>query len=198
MFVSHKHRFVYMAPGKTGTTSMQAALHKAGTKPSMWRFMTPIPDTWEEVVSKHICHLPEEIKDYYVFATVRNPFKRQISRYLHGQKNRKPSQKEFEKFHFSTTNHRSCYHLLHQQKGYVPPKGFVNYKINKFLKLETLEKDFNSLPFIDKKIEFPHKNKNPISLNLKFTPEMVDHLTTTWQEDFEFFGYSKFYEVPLI
>jgi len=198
MFVSHKHRFVYMAPGKTGTTSMQAALSKAGAKPFMWKFTTPIPDTWEEIVAKHICHLPEEVKDYYVFATVRDPFKRQISRYLHGQRNRNPSQEEFEKFHFSTTNRRSCYHLLHLQKEYVPPKGFVNYKINKFLKLETLEKDFNSLPFIDKKIKFPHKNKNQISLDLNFTPEMVDHLTTTWQEDFEFFGYSKYYGIPLI
>ena len=69
-----------MSPGKTGTTSTNRALNLAGGKFSVWgrekgewKYREPFEKGIKITSMKHKCHLPEELADYYVFASIRNP-----------------------------------------------------------------------------------------------------------------------------
>lgn len=79
MLFSHKHKFVYMAPPKTGTTTITRVLNQSFDA-QLWDFtetclVRTTKDTniqgkeWKW--PRHIIHLPEEIKDYFVFATMK-------------------------------------------------------------------------------------------------------------------------------
>ena len=209
MIVSHKYRFVYMPPGKTGTQSIHSALNLDkinaeafvwGIDEGSWKYQEPF--NGEHIIKeKHKCHLPEELEEYYIFASVRHPCARQISRYLHGKNKSKacPSQKEFEVFNSSPSTHkRSCYRLLHLNDDYVPPKGCIPFHISHFIKIETIDKDFCDLPFVTHKIKLPHNNKSYFpEVKLHFTTEMTKHLWDV-SEDFEFFNYDKQFNITLI
>lgn len=205
MIVSHKYRFVYMPPGKTGTQSIVAALNKIGAEPFVWGKEEGIWEHQEpldgEKIEKHKCHLPKTLEGYYVFASVRDPCTRQISRYLHGRRGHRthPSQKEFEVFNCRpNTSARSCHRLLHLNDDYVPPKGCVPFHISHFIKMETIDKDFHNLPFVTQKVTFPHKNKCWFpDAKLFFTLKMTKHLWIA-SEDFEFFGYDKHFDLTLL
>lgn len=182
-----------MSPPKTGTTSIRKALELIGGEPFVWEdWHYPAPT----IGQKHICHLPQELADYYVFATVRNPYTRHISRHLDNRlKHCDPSQKEFEEYTFGKkTNFRlSCCGWLNLYSRYKPPTGCVPFTISRFLKMETLDEDFHQLPFVDARIDFPHENtcKYPEAKSaLYFTDSMRAHLFKVWRKDFETFGYS--------
>lgn len=208
MIVSHKYRFVYMPPGKTGTQSISTALKKIGAETfvwgiegcTTWEYQEPFDGEYIKT-EKHKCHFPEELEGYYVFASVRNPYARQISRYLHGKRNGQtpPSQEGFEAFNCRpNTRTRSCYRLLHLNDDYVPPKGCIPFKIDHFIKTETAAEDFHKLPFVTQKINFPHTNKCWFpDTKLHFTPKMAKYLWST-SEDFEFFNYNKQFDITLL
>lgn len=209
MFFSHKYRCVYMSPAKTGTSSMNRAFNLIGGKflvwgqeVEEWKYREPFEKGIYIKTLKHRCHLPEELADYYVFASIREPYARQISRYLHVKRRSKtaPSQEEFETYTFEKkTPRRSCYDLLHLYDGYEPPKGCVPFKISRFIKMETISEDFHNLPFVTQTIPFPHKNKCEFpNVKLHFTNKMIKHLQEVWAEDFEVFGYSKFLDITLL
>ena len=205
-----------MSPPKTGTTSIRRALEIIGAEPfiwgeeeGIWESHNPTADTHYfdphgHGSLKHRCHLPKELASYYVFASVRNPYTRQISRHLQEKWDRQfhcqnedvdkilPSQLEFEKFTFGTRTSPqfSCSGWLNLYPDHRPPKGCVPFNISRFVKLETISQDFNSLPFVPEKIEFPHKNtcKYP-GVSLHFTTRMSKHLFDTMKADFENFNY---------
>lgn len=190
MFVSHKLRCVYMPPPRTGTTSIFHALEAIGGQPFVWR-----SDTWpfcEQNGLKHICHLPKELENYYVFASVRNPYTRQISRFLENwSQDREPTQNDFVKYTFGekTSQKLSCCGWLNLLPDYIPPPTCVSFKIHHFVRLENIEEDFHALPFVDKRIAFPCKNKCKHEVRLKYDDQMQQHLFRVMKCDFEVFGY---------
>ncbi len=208
MIISHKYQCVYMSPGKTGTNSIEKGLKIIGGDPFVWgkekgkwKYREPF-DEDNIITMRHRCHLPEELKDYYVFASIRNPYERQMSRYLHGKRSKitPPSQKEFESFTFTKkTSRRGCYHLLRLYDDYEPPFGCVTYKISHFIRMETASEDFHNLPFVKQKIQFPHVNRSKFpEVKLYFTLKMAKHLWDVWAEEFEVFGYDKHFDLILL
>ena len=202
MIVSQRYKCVYMPPGKTGSTSVRTALEMMGGDPIIWGHSKYGKGTkWkhnEEGDITHSCHLPEEFSDYYIFGSVRNPYTRHISRYLHvvTTENRPPTQYDFELFVKEEIEKcKSCYEILNLREDYIPPTGCAPFKIHALIRTETLGEDFNRLPFVKKQMDFPHRYQNP-NPGLFFTKETAQILQKYHIKDFETFGYSK--ESPLI
>jgi hypothetical protein len=186
-----------MPPGKTGTVSVRAALKEMGGDPIQW-------DKWQHHENGdmlHSCHLPEELKGYYVFASVRNPYTRMISTYKHvvaadHHLTQQPTQEGFKDF-LHNEYFKSMWDLLGLSEDYTSPPGCVPFKIDSVIKMETLAQDFNNLPFVKEKLEFPHEHKNwfPHSC-ITYTPTTAQIVYERYIKDFETFEYPK--EHPLI
>lgn len=198
MIVSHRFRCVYMAVPKTGTTSVRSALEMIGGEPFVWgdeagEWQFDTSHLPQRSALKHICALPKELSGYSIIASVRNPYDRQISRYLEGIKNRHdPTQKHFEEYTLgSRTNFGvSCSGWLAPRHS--PPAGCIRYKVDHLLKMETIGEDFNRLPFVHDSVDFPCENIRETSGNdLCFTPKMQRRLAQVWKRDFEEFNYEE-------
>ena len=176
-----------MSPPKTGTTSIRLALEMLGAEPFIWNFK-------EEVGLKHICHMPKELEGYYIFASVRHPYSRQISRFIENwPRPTPPSQEDLRKYTFGpkTNPKLSCSGWLNLMKGYEPPEGCVRFEINHVIKLEKIQEDFNSMPFvIDKNLDLPRVNSCKFKKHeIYLDEEMKHHVRNVMKDDFNNFGY---------
>jgi len=194
MLYSTKHRFVYMPPPKTGTTTISSILFEE-YEVDYWDFKDTVPvrleitDPKGYVWPRHIIHLPEELQDYFVFATIRNPYRHTLSQYWNQcfVKKKKVSMAGFHKY-LSAPRLQSFYHLLHRNEDYKPPKGCVHFEIHKYLDTERLTEGFNELPFVQTPVRLQHL-KASIKDNLCYTEEMAQLVLEKRRCDFDFFGY---------
>lgn len=69
MIVSRKCRFVYVAPPRTGSTS----LHTWLSQPAL----CDVP--WDREANQHDCDVPADAREYFTFASVRHPVARALS-----------------------------------------------------------------------------------------------------------------------
>ena len=76
--ISHKYKFVYIHIPKTGGTSLYRLKEGGGYLNDV------LPDTDVIKSHKNILYAKEYLDDYFVWATLRNPFDRFISIYLRG------------------------------------------------------------------------------------------------------------------
>lgn len=195
MIYSHKYKFVYLAPIKTGSTTLEHAL-KENFEACLWDFTglleireshnDPLPKIWP----RHIMHIPESIKDYFVFASIRNPFKHTLSQYLNRAwvKKLPTSTEDFENY---SKNHTlmTFYNCLNIKEEYVPPPGCFKFKINQYLNIDKNPEDsFNDLPFVDTPIKLL-KLKKTHNHNVKFTSRSVNYIIEKRKIDFEFFNF---------
>ncbi len=187
MIVSHKHKFAYMAPPKTGTTSMEDHLttHYEGVK---WEYQeTPRANGG---IDRHGMGLKEEWSDYFVFATVRNPYTHELSKWDY-----------FRRMCWAQHILKECeslYVILKQHEEYEPPPNCVKFKLNAYVRMEHMQKDFEKLPFA-KKIKIKHLNKYSLAKPFNrtktkpyptYTEETIEIIKTKRKMDFETFGYS--------
>ena len=187
MIVSHEHRFAYMAPPKTGTTSM-ADLLMAHYEGVLWEYQeTPRENGAFDL---HGMGLREEWSDYFVFATVRNPYTHEVSKwdYLYGRRTG-----SFEQ-HIKNHCEALCVTL-----GQDPPPGCVRFKIDAYVRMEHMQEDFEKLPFARKETKIEHLNKysllkplnrSPTRPYQPYTEEMVEIIKIKREIDFDTFGYS--------
>jgi len=180
MLRSHKHRFIYFAPRKTGSTSIHTTLNK--------HF-----DDLEQVnMNRHQMILPKSCRSYVTFMSVRNPYSRFLSLYnffydkpVHAGCHYDSIQKRAELLGGDEEwRYKSMYDELHTS----PERGCVPMRVDYVVHLETLEKDFNQLPFITDKISMPHMtiSKKRASVLSSKVARMVREF---YAKDFEFFGY---------
>lgn len=198
MYVSHTHKFVYMAPKKTGSTSMRTLLEQEYDA-VLWRKYQfrhlepdPISPDWrsEGPDFKHVCHLPEELADYFIFATVRNPFALEISRFMHDVRH-KYIEEDFAAFINQLVGAQELPTLirkLHQNAEYVPPPGCVKFSLHSVVRLEYLKEDFSKLPFRKQVFHFEHLHKSHGERPV-YTAELARIVREEFREDFERFGY---------
>jgi len=200
MFISYKHRFIYMPPPKTGTTTICHVLHKHFDADAFhnWKFprgrrhyrnKQAIPD-------KHLIHVPEEFKDYFIFASIRNPFSILPARFALGKNlqsaDARGSFPDFLKAVLPKMEY-SLFYQLRRHDTYKPPQGCVPFGINAYIRLESIQEDFDKLPFVKgQTIKLPHlQTRNPPSRRPLFSQELVDLVLEHRAIDFEYFDYPK-------
>jgi hypothetical protein len=148
---------------------------------------------WPKCAPQHVCHLPEQFKDYTIISSIRNPFTHELSRFTHGNPNypRHPMDMKHFKGWINRKWMETFHSKLNMSDNYNPPIECVKYSVDYLIRLESIEEDFNNLPFIKEKIEIPHRNKtqNPQD-KLYYTEEMAERVRKKRAIDFEVFGYS--------
>lgn len=174
MIISHKYRFIYYAPVKTATTSLLMVLtqHFEG-----------------EVVGfgnnsdRHAIFLSKEYAHYFTFASIRNPYDRALSgfNYINQDKPMSVMSCLNDKDALLPTLYDSFYNS-------PIPEGCIPVRIDRFLRQENLQSDFDSLPFLDKKIEIPKLNVS-LKKQIAFGIYATEQIKNFYFKDFEFFGY---------
>ena len=199
MIYSEKHKFVYMPVPKTGTTTLSSVLFE-DFEAKHWDFngIVPIRKNIRDkkgIWPKHIIHLPKELEKYFVFSTIRNPYRHVMSQYWNFcfVQKQQTSMKGFQEW-LELVFIESFYNLLKISDDYQPPKGCVKFKSDVYIDVdEKISDQFNLLPFVKKPIMLPHL-KRSIKNGLFYTEEMAALVVEKRKIDFDYFGYS--YELP--
>lgn len=170
MIISHQHQFIYYAPMKTATSTITDVLtdHFGA----------------ELMGGRHDCFLPIEYESYFAFASVRNPYERARSgwTYFETQKNPNPT-KTLEQWiampWFGTMF--DC--LFSRQK-----EGCLPVRLDAIIHVETLDRDFNNLPFVKTPFCLPHKNRSKTIVEV--SDEARGIIREKYKLDFLTFGYN--------
>lgn len=185
MVYSDEHRFVYLSPPKTGSTSVTEVLVK--------RFGGKFHG------DRHGSVVPKKMRDYFTFATIRNPYHRAISGYQHITKKLKSlplsdcwgrfhliSMTEFFNNTFEINGDVSVAHWTKQFKVDKRPP-----RVDVFVRMETLEEDFCRLPFVKIPITMPRLNVSSWhSLPLSLLRKICWSVALQYKADFQVYGYS--------
>jgi hypothetical protein len=151
MILSHKYKFAYFAIPKTASETLTSILIDEYNA-----------EFWNGG-DKHENVIPEQFYDYFCFTSIRHPYQRVLSAYQYiNRKNEIP---------LSLYNCRNRFHLISMTqylnkpliirrwatiKDNVSdfekelPAGYLLPRIDQYIKVETLQEDFNRLPFINK------------------------------------------------
>jgi hypothetical protein len=160
-----------------------------------------------DVDGRHVCQVPEECRDYFVFAVVRNPYALELSRYNYWPDSKEwywrggvpwPKRTTFSEYlrDYAPTFGLTYWTLYKQCNDPWIGRGCVPFDLGAVIKLESLDEDFNALPFVKTPIRIPVRNasKNPLpSRYVKM--EDVDRVYEMRKDDFLNFGYDK--KIPL-
>jgi hypothetical protein len=211
MIISKKYKFVYLPPMKTGSSSLHLLLSRKYAANWIWchkglRFKKLRKISNKDtsnikkrknglglIRGKHIIHMPKFLDGYFVFATIRNPYTRMVSRYCHDKRSKLPFTNNFKSYlqHYLPKKHRNClYYELRRNKDYIPPLGCIPFKINAYVRLEHLEEDFAKLPFIKTKHKFPIINTKQNKCSPKYTNKTASMVRKWLAKDFDYFGYN--------
>jgi hypothetical protein len=200
MIIIHSQNAAYYAPPKTGTTAIIHALRKLGLVSK------------SESKGKHVIS-PAPAK-YFHFITVRNPYSRFFSIWIHLRNTEVRRKKtwnpriapggahplrmaKFKSFHKAISYLAS----INWQKDW--PELFVScqmaamHHVDAILKMESLEQDFRKLPFIPD--DYTLEVKSPVpGIPLDHNKQWYEHydaetrkvVADAFREEFECSGYS--------
>jgi hypothetical protein len=203
MVISHKHKFIFLATGKTGTTSMETLLkkyddegrkfHKHGRLSGPSTIIHPYTNTKKE--------LNFDSSDYFKFCFVRNPWERMLSWYGQLQKTKfqiYPTS-GIRKMLYELTNNYSFTDFLKN----LPEEHFKHFSQSNFYlisgnlidfigKVENLQQDFD---FVCNKIgipqqQLPHKNATKHKHYTEYYDDETRQIVAEkYAKDIEYFGY---------
>lgn len=200
MVVSEKHKYIFGSTPKAGTHTMYHLLETFfdGTR-------LPYSNTFHGVINNK--GIPEKYKDYYKFTIVANPFRRALASwkplvtqpmYIKRSWPQRIGGSEFIDFtrylrRIKDSNFETA------KKPLILPQcrlGHMHVEWDKIMHLETIQEDFNSLPFVDRHIDVPqhcsyNKFEGKDDWKKKYNQECIDNVLYAWGEDFDRLGYSK-------
>ena len=115
MIISHKHKFIYLAPPRTGSITVTLyLLDYFGAELGLKRGRP----------NKDACRVPVEFKDYFKFATIRNPYFRERTWYWQcGREQNLPCWEKALESHLKQVGFSLFYTLL-QNDDYKPGKKY--------------------------------------------------------------------------
>ena len=179
MFINDKHKFVYVSATKSGSSSVTARLQNqyGGRDLGNTRWV-----------------IPSEYDDYYSFMVVRNPYARMISWWnsvIRVNGDRYGHKKELRQHHL--TESLADFLRLWEIKGAYSQSKYleVNKRIDQKLKLENIDEEFLTLPFVTHAASIPHLNKRKPSWKELLDDESKELIDRIYGKDFENFGYDK-------
>lgn len=178
MYINNNLKFVYVSITKTGSRSIIKLLQDTYGCDNIGHPMAVIPKPYE---------------DYYSFLVVRNPYERMVSwwwaickaegdRYGHKRELREAG----------LTESLSDFAILWERKGDYSQAVHIttNKKIDKVLKLESIEEDFNSLPFVTSPVTIPKINTHARPSWQELLDDKSEKLIRRiYSDDFKLFGY---------
>jgi chondroitin 4-sulfotransferase 11 len=203
MLISHKHKFIFLSTGKTGTTSIGSLLekfrdHKVNfykhcrlTEPSS--LIDPRDGAEKE--------LNFNSADYFTFCFVRNPWDRMLSLYNQLRKPIRPDTWESRKTAHDLSNRYSFTDFLKKLDhkdfdGYAQSNFYLiggNGNLLDFIgRFENLQEDFDII--CDKigipRQELPHKNKSKHKHYTEYYDDETKQIVAEkYAKDIEYFGY---------
>lgn len=174
MIISHKYRFIYFAPVKTATTSL--------LKVFTHFFEAEVVGSGDGD-NRHEIFLPRKYEDYFTFVSVRNPYERALSGFNH--LNRTEDVDVMDCIALKTHLLPSMYDSIFRSSV---PTNSIPVRLDAILHQETLQTDFDDLPFMDKQIRLPFLNVSP-KKRIALGCLASQYIREFYQKDFEFFGY---------
>ena len=191
--ISLKHKFIFIHIPKCGGTTLEESLvdgsciFRRNTWPHNLKLHYPLNHCTLDDIEKSKVLYPN-LKKFYSFAFVRNPFDRLVSEYFYLKKYLKLSndiKKELIQLAKKNKNGVMGNHCMHQHQ-------FINDKINFIGKFENLQEDFNII--CDKigipKQQLPHENKTKHKHYTEYyDDETREIVAERYAKDIEYFGY---------
>lgn len=179
MFINDKLKFVYVSATKSGSSSMNQRLKNQFGGRSLGNA------TWV---------IPTECEDYYSFMVVRNPYSRMVSWWnsvIKVDGDRYGHKRELHQ-HKLTESLADFLRLWEIKGDYSQSKYLeVNKRIDQVLKLENIDEEFLTLPFVTHAAPLPHINKRKASWKELLDDESKELINRIYGKDFENFGYDK-------
>ncbi len=180
MLVSHRYKFVYIAPPRTGSLSLHDFFY--GNIPEL----EVIPGN-----QHHEVKLTSDLDSYAKIISVRNPYTRFLSLYRYGKNHpdnaKFLTQEYFETFVKEHVELRSTWFTQKIQMDYIRdiPIDFV-------IHLENTGEDIRKLPFdFCSTAEIEWKNKSTNFCSVEITKPLAEQIFQWGKEDFSQFGYKK-------
>jgi hypothetical protein len=189
MIVCHNPKFVYYAPPKTGTTSLDKIFRDAG-----------FIGTKERDAKHLIAEVPDlAAKGYYFFITVRSPFTRTVScwRYIqhrlvwstdaHRQMHEDLSGISFRDFVLNTDwASEPLASMLKRQSVYHAAMPACQH----IIRMENFVRGVRALPFLPNDQAVPCQNTTDGLMTKLYDAETADKVAAFYRDDFRTFGYS--------
>jgi hypothetical protein len=186
MIYSDYYKFIYISIPKTASASVSDILinyYKA-----------------KNYGNRHDSHIPLSFSEYFIFATVRNPYYRALSGYksILAHKNHEeflPITSCLGKFHFVSMqtflrNEVVCVDPVPDSEFSLFQTNEFGPKIDRFIKVESLGEEFGKLPFVNKNVEIPTINKSLVErIPTSLLYRIYDFVESSYRSDFEMFGY---------
>ena len=183
MRISHKHKFVFIAVPKTGSTSVRSVIDPYSDIASVNDKNSPYKHhTTALNLKNHFESQDWEWNSYYKFSTVRNPWARRVSSWVYRLKKGQHNYNKFKDFamHYPATPQ---FNWLSDEDG--------NFLMDYVFKLEDpngMDKVFNDLKI--PKVKLPHKNKNGHKHYTGYYDDETRQLVAKkYAKDIEYFGY---------
>lgn len=183
MRISHKHKFVFIAVPKTGSTSVRSIIDPYSDILSVNNRNSPYKHhTTALNLKSHFESQDWEWNSYYKFSVVRNPWERRVSSWAYRLKKGQHNYTEFKDFvrHYPAAPQFSW---LSDQDG--------NFLMDYVFKLEDpdgMDKVFNKLKI--PKVKLPHKNKNGHKHYTEYYDDETRQIVAKkYAKDIEYFGY---------
>jgi len=135
--------------------------------------------------------VPAECRDYFIFATVRNPYWRLLSHYRHRHKHYSDTVGTWtfsDYVQVAVERRFSQFGLNNDEPCVLYPR---HYYVTHFLRVEDLETEWFRLPFLeDNPIALPILNQSQHQCG-EYTVELADLVYEFYKEDFVRFDYER-------
>lgn len=190
MFICEKPKVVFVAIPKTGTRSIYKVL-----KREYGGFM----------YKEHLPVIPQRWRRYFSFCVVRNPYDRVCSAYWSICQRKGDRTKYLARFRrLGLPNTLKSFLLVikrQRNRRELPQCKFVvRNRMDQILRYETLQEDFNTLPFLKEPVTLPWANSTTTNKTEKtpqtrphwkelVTPETGQMINEMFTRDFEMFEY---------
>lgn len=218
LIISNKHKYIFFHLPKNAGTSISNklfeiedfsflkktlihALKIIGNKKKAYNFFFCKNDFKIKLFNSHSSVLQLEkiihqktFKEYYKFGVIRNPFDRQVSRFLYFNKiNNDFKYNTFKEFVLWDIESQKNSYALKQKKFLLNSSG--NIGVNKILRFENLDNDFEELKIkLNLKLKNSKLKKKNSTSNFNYrefydsdTQKIVENFC---KEDLDFFNYS--------
>lgn len=174
MVISHEHKYICYMPHKTGSVTLNFVLQNTFKGEVL---SSPYGDQW----GRHHFFLPAKYESYFTFITVRNPYERFLSAYNYFD--------SLNKYEFNESIDKWLKPISYSIDNPIKyNEECIPIRIDKVLKIESFNQDFNSLPFVKSSVNLP--NYNIIEKKFFKIPECSFKLIRDkFHEDFVRFDY---------